>query len=206
MASRKVSRNDPCPCGSGKKFKHCCLGKGIDWSQRSTPTLPRLPPAPARVPDEVLRGPYARVDDRLKDLARSTPGAAPWKTAALGLSDRTPPEERVRAYQVVRQAGVLPADAGFFLLALPMEWLSADPAFSDLHRVEDEEVGRERWERAFQETIAGLLRRFGEPGMADLYLDNRLDYDRRYERGRQFYFGPPDEEYAKVLRERGVIE
>ena len=22
---RKVGRNDPCPCGSGKKFKHCCL-------------------------------------------------------------------------------------------------------------------------------------------------------------------------------------
>lgn len=22
---RYVSRNDPCPCGSGKKFKHCCL-------------------------------------------------------------------------------------------------------------------------------------------------------------------------------------
>ena len=20
----KVGRNDPCPCGSGKKFKHCC--------------------------------------------------------------------------------------------------------------------------------------------------------------------------------------
>ncbi|MEW6759152.1 MAG: SEC-C metal-binding domain-containing protein, partial [Acidobacteriota bacterium] len=20
-------RNDPCPCGSGKKFKKCCLGK-----------------------------------------------------------------------------------------------------------------------------------------------------------------------------------
>ena len=23
---RKVGRNDPCPCGSGKKFKKCCLG------------------------------------------------------------------------------------------------------------------------------------------------------------------------------------
>jgi len=23
-ASRKVGRNDPCPCGSGKKYKHCC--------------------------------------------------------------------------------------------------------------------------------------------------------------------------------------
>ena len=25
---RKVGRNDPCPCGSGKKFKACCMRKG----------------------------------------------------------------------------------------------------------------------------------------------------------------------------------
>jgi len=24
----KTGRNDPCPCGSGKKYKHCCLPKG----------------------------------------------------------------------------------------------------------------------------------------------------------------------------------
>ncbi len=24
-ASAKIGRNDPCPCGSGKKYKHCCL-------------------------------------------------------------------------------------------------------------------------------------------------------------------------------------
>jgi preprotein translocase subunit SecA len=24
MGGKKVGRNDPCPCGSGKKFKHCC--------------------------------------------------------------------------------------------------------------------------------------------------------------------------------------
>ena len=23
----KIGRNDPCPCGSGRKFKRCCLGK-----------------------------------------------------------------------------------------------------------------------------------------------------------------------------------
>jgi preprotein translocase subunit SecA len=23
-AGRKIGRNDPCPCGSGKKYKHCC--------------------------------------------------------------------------------------------------------------------------------------------------------------------------------------
>ena len=24
---RKIGRNDPCPCGSGRKYKHCCLAK-----------------------------------------------------------------------------------------------------------------------------------------------------------------------------------
>ena len=24
---KKVGRNDPCPCGSGKKYKHCCMNK-----------------------------------------------------------------------------------------------------------------------------------------------------------------------------------
>jgi len=27
MKTTGIGRNDPCPCGSGKKFKHCCLGK-----------------------------------------------------------------------------------------------------------------------------------------------------------------------------------
>ncbi len=25
---QRVGRNDPCPCGSGKKFKNCCMRKG----------------------------------------------------------------------------------------------------------------------------------------------------------------------------------
>ena len=25
---RKIGRNDSCPCGSGKKFKHCCMNTG----------------------------------------------------------------------------------------------------------------------------------------------------------------------------------
>ncbi|MGI6469733.1 MAG: hypothetical protein GXZ09_10570 [Syntrophomonadaceae bacterium] len=27
QTGKKVGRNDPCPCGSGKKYKKCCLGK-----------------------------------------------------------------------------------------------------------------------------------------------------------------------------------
>ena len=25
LAFPKVGRNDPCPCGSGKKYKKCCM-------------------------------------------------------------------------------------------------------------------------------------------------------------------------------------
>ncbi|HTU93124.1 MAG TPA: SEC-C metal-binding domain-containing protein [Gemmataceae bacterium] len=27
MSDRRVGRNDPCPCGSGRKIKHCCLSR-----------------------------------------------------------------------------------------------------------------------------------------------------------------------------------
>ena len=30
MRKAKVGRNDPCPCGSGKKYKNCCLDKDLN--------------------------------------------------------------------------------------------------------------------------------------------------------------------------------
>lgn len=27
LAKKKIGRNDPCPCGSGKKYKNCCGNK-----------------------------------------------------------------------------------------------------------------------------------------------------------------------------------
>ena len=26
--NKKIGRNEPCPCGSGKKYKNCCLSSG----------------------------------------------------------------------------------------------------------------------------------------------------------------------------------
>lgn len=31
MSRKKLSRNAPCPCGSGKKYKHCCYRKDFEW-------------------------------------------------------------------------------------------------------------------------------------------------------------------------------
>ncbi|MGB7815063.1 MAG: tetratricopeptide repeat protein [Methylotenera sp.] len=38
MTTNKVGRNDPCPCGSGKKYKHCCEQTGtIPTPKQSAP-------------------------------------------------------------------------------------------------------------------------------------------------------------------------
>jgi tetratricopeptide (TPR) repeat protein len=44
----KPGRNDPCPCGSGKKYKHCCFAK--DQAERSAriAAMPRT-----SIPDEI---------------------------------------------------------------------------------------------------------------------------------------------------------
>jgi len=38
----KIGRNDPCPCGSGKKFKRCCIGKEEQVRPRSHPQKPKI--------------------------------------------------------------------------------------------------------------------------------------------------------------------
>jgi Protein of unknown function (DUF1186)/SEC-C motif len=38
---RKVGRNDPCPCGSGKKFKKCCLASASDSLPENVPPWER---------------------------------------------------------------------------------------------------------------------------------------------------------------------
>ena len=39
---KKIGRNDPCSCGSGKKYKHCCLQ--LDRSEiGSTKLIDMLP-------------------------------------------------------------------------------------------------------------------------------------------------------------------
>jgi uncharacterized protein YecA (UPF0149 family) len=30
IAPPKHTRNQPCPCGSGRKFKRCCIGKAVE--------------------------------------------------------------------------------------------------------------------------------------------------------------------------------
>ena len=49
MPRKKLSRNAPCPCGSGRKYGACCWDKGFEWVEdeagavfRSMPTTPEV--------------------------------------------------------------------------------------------------------------------------------------------------------------------
>ena len=38
----RTGRNDPCPCGSGKKYKKCCLAKDSEGVSNETKTIYRF--------------------------------------------------------------------------------------------------------------------------------------------------------------------
>src|SRR5262245_56621688 len=66
-----TGRNDPCPCGSGKKYKKCCMNKGAGAGSPSSPATaadnarqligapprPRPPSPPAAAPPRRPRSP-----------------------------------------------------------------------------------------------------------------------------------------------------
>jgi hypothetical protein len=49
----KVGRNDPCPCGSGKKYKHCCMVQQGPSKTGAAPSAPVLPGRPGSGSPEV---------------------------------------------------------------------------------------------------------------------------------------------------------
>jgi len=46
----KIGRNDPCPCGSGKKYKRCCLAKDqeAERARRVATQLNKPPVVPSK--------------------------------------------------------------------------------------------------------------------------------------------------------------
>jgi hypothetical protein len=96
----RVGRNDPCPCGSGKKYKKCCLGKeaaasrkesasseaaGQDSIASESPAAPASPPTGSRrkthkrrVPSDFPITPYviAKMAEDTR-IASSMPDLAP---------------------------------------------------------------------------------------------------------------------------------
>ena len=54
MSKYKVGRNDPCPCGSGKKYKNCCYpSKTRAWKTASSHESPAFTVKPEETPEPI---------------------------------------------------------------------------------------------------------------------------------------------------------
>jgi hypothetical protein len=60
----KTGRNDPCHCGSGKKYKRCCLDKD-EAAERAT----RAAVEAAKPPPQAVRGPSLDESDELTNAS-----------------------------------------------------------------------------------------------------------------------------------------
>jgi hypothetical protein len=63
----KIGRNDPCACGSGKKYKKCCLAHDEAAARAARPAQPAAPPA--RPPSLAS---YFREHDDLDELTEAS--------------------------------------------------------------------------------------------------------------------------------------
>lgn len=112
----KPGRNDPCPCGSGKKYKHCCSNlslAGGPSSARNAGRVADIASAPTASEQNQLialyqSGRYAELEHQAGLLVRRHPGSGfGWKILSAALSSQG--KDALHAYQ--RAAELLPQDA-----------------------------------------------------------------------------------------------
>jgi tetratricopeptide (TPR) repeat protein len=96
-------RNDPCPCGSGKKYKKCC-GR----AQAAVPRAPAVPPEELnRMVAMINTGRFAELESQARGMAAQYPESGMvWKV--LGVSQRMQGKDALHALQ--RAAALLPDD------------------------------------------------------------------------------------------------
>ena len=71
MTTRRTLRNEPCPCGSGRKYKHCCMRKRESLSG----AIPQHRPVPGDgAALHTLPNPRKQVRPRPKPIARVSIG------------------------------------------------------------------------------------------------------------------------------------
>ena len=148
----------------------------------------------------------------LASTATPQRGGLPYLDAVL------PAEDRLAATRVVRDLGALPPDAILYLLAQPLLDLASDQLmpYRDLTtryegRFEVDDSAEwtavmAEYNRDADAITASLFRAQGESGLAHLFFTDRRGFDRRMERGRQHFFGPPSGAHAAYLRSKGIID
>jgi hypothetical protein len=100
MPRKKVSRNAPCPCGSGRNYKNCCWDKGFDWEEDEGGNIYKSNPMSEGLA-EILEGQRQKFLDKY--------GREPGANDPVFFD--LPPLEQIehQTVQAMKQAGIDPA-------------------------------------------------------------------------------------------------
>jgi hypothetical protein len=155
---------------------------------------------------------YVAIDAKLESLIAGLPAPPSWTEAWHKLRPESTAGQRLAVYQAIRDSGVLPADAGFYLVAWEIDTITdhrAETALSHLddrlraieaaHGLEEDEFWEpgeapaeyrdalERYDQAWDELFAAQLEEHGESEIAALFQTDPEEFDRRSEVGRRFF-------------------
>jgi len=79
--TKHLGRNEPCHCGSGKKYKHCCLAKDEEAAREKAQQATTSPPPPPAEPERTPHVPPRRREAN-QPWKRTTQSALRFKRAA----------------------------------------------------------------------------------------------------------------------------
>jgi hypothetical protein len=157
---------------------------------------------------------YAAIDAKLTSVLGSLPVRPPWSERWRRLNHASSDEERLAVYRAIRDSGVLPDDAGFYLVSWQIDAIAGHRAEEALHHLDERlrsiesahglgegevwEPGEapaeyqdvlENYRSAWAEIFAAELEKRGEPAIAALFRTDPEAFERRSETGRQFFHG-----------------
>ena len=162
---------------------------------------------------------HAGVMAKLAEIAAGSPQPPPWYAAFARLGPISTDQERLAVYRTVRDAGSVPEEASFFLIAWMLDLITDEQAEDGLRETNERlEAARQKYgldedtpadfddvpaeyRDAMQQTheawdalYVATLEEFGEHEMVRLFRENPDEFGERYERGRQFFHGPREED------------
>jgi hypothetical protein len=174
MSKKRISRNAPCPCGSGKKYKHCCYGKGFEWQEDDQGTVYKAVPLSDEM-REVLD------QQRQKFIAKH--GREPGPDDPIFFD--APPQEHIehRMVEAMKKAGLDPA----FIYAFEKTGLVVTE--DNWHLIPENDL--DEWDAAIREYEV-------KHGRARPRQKGRQTEQAKYPLGTVAFYGPDDRTTTKI--------
>ena len=157
--------------------------------------------------------PYDRIDAKLVSVVATMASQPDWYAAWSELRRESSAEERLRVYQAISKSGVLPHQAGFYLISWHIDEMTMDDETLDaledrmdsikeahgLDRLDTWPLGegpdeyedlRADYDQLWEDLFGQKLEECGEHEVARLFREDRSTYHELVEAGREYFHGP----------------